>query len=185
MGAIEAAVKIKTDKLLRLSEQELVDCDLNSYGCEGGYFTNAFQYVVRYGITSEADYPYLEAKKFCKRTRTKRYAKLSGWTRLPENNETEIMKAVAQQPVVARIHVTQLFRHYQTGIFNDQACTDELNHCVVIVGYGKSKDGTKFWLVRNSWGPSWGAGGYMRIAREVPGHPRGVCGLAIFTGFPY
>ncbi|PKH93904.1 hypothetical protein CRG98_049809 [Punica granatum] len=56
-------------------------------------------------------------------------------------------------------------------------CMDKLDHAMDIIGYGTSEDETKYWFIRNSWGPSWGEGSYMKIAREVPSRSEGVCGL--------
>ncbi|KAK2632904.1 hypothetical protein EUGRSUZ_L00919 [Eucalyptus grandis] len=65
---------------------------------------------------------------------------------------------------------------YRHGVFNGD-CGSQLDHVVVVVGYGKSKDGIAFWKIRNSWGVAWGGGGYMRIQRGGGGS-KGMCGLA-------
>ncbi|GLT54448.1 hypothetical protein SLA2020_276470 [Shorea laevis] len=62
-------------------------------------------------------------------------------------------------------------------------CTNNLNHAVTIIGYGTTEDGTKYWLVKNSWGESWGENGYMRIQRDVDA-PEGLCGIAIDASYP-
>ncbi|XVE53077.1 hypothetical protein DITRI_Ditri02bG0175600 [Diplodiscus trichospermus] len=58
-----------------------------------------------------------------------------------------------------------------------------MSHAVTIVGYGTSEEGTDYWLIKNSWGPSWGENGYMRIQRNV-GTPGGLCGIAMKASYP-
>ena len=56
----------------------------------------------------------------------------------------------------------------RSGVFNDPSCpTDKVNHAVVAVGYGTDKTAGDFWIIRNSWGPSWGDKGYIRMKRGV------------------
>lgn len=81
------------------------------------------------------------------------------------NNEEALLQAVSQQPVSVRIEASGApFRHYSDGIF-DGECGTDLHHAVTIVGYGMSEEGTKYWVVKNSWGQNWGKGGYMKIKR--------------------
>ncbi|KAG7642267.1 Peptidase C1A papain C-terminal [Arabidopsis suecica] len=99
------------------------------------------------------------------------------------NNEEALVQAVSQQPVSMGIEGTgAAFRHYSGGIFNGECGTD-LHHAVTVVGYGMSEEGTKYWVVKNSWGETWGENGYMRIKRDVDA-PQGMCGLAILAFYP-
>ena len=67
------------------------------------------------------------------------------------------------------------------GVF-DGTCGTNLNHGVVVVGYG-NEDGRDYWIVRNSWGNTWGEAGYMRMARNIV-NPRGLCGIAMRASYP-
>ncbi|CAH2060960.1 unnamed protein product [Thlaspi arvense] len=108
---------------------------------------------------------------------------VSGYETVPMNNEEALLRAVSQQPVSVGIEgIGDAFRHYSGGIF-DGECGTDLHHAVTIVGYGVSEEGTKYWVVKNSWGQTWGEGGYMRIKRDV-GAPEGMCGLAILGFYP-
>ncbi|KAH0883792.1 hypothetical protein HID58_059888, partial [Brassica napus] len=82
----------------------------------------------------------------------------AGYETVPMNNEEALLQAVSQQPVSVRK------RCYSDGIF-DGECGTDLHHAVTIVGYGMSEEGTKYWVVKNSWGQNWGKGGYMKIKR--------------------
>ncbi|KAG6513522.1 hypothetical protein ZIOFF_023853 [Zingiber officinale] len=62
-------------------------------------------------------------------------------------------------------------------------CGTSLNHGVAVVGYGATQDGTKYWIVKNSWGTSWGEQGYIRMKRGIPNN-RGQCGIAMSPSYP-
>ena len=63
-------------------------------------------------------------------------------------------------------------------------CNANVNHAVAIVGYGGAGS-ADYWLLKNSWGTSWGEGGYMRLTRTVPtDEPEGVCGILLAGSYP-
>lgn len=62
-------------------------------------------------------------------------------------------------------------------------CTTDLNHGVAVVGYGVEADGTKYWIVKNSWGPSWGEQGYISMQRGIDAK-EGLCGIAMDSSYP-
>lgn len=68
------------------------------------------------------------------------------------------------------------------GVFTGH-CGTELDHGVAIVGYGTTLDGTKYWIVRNSWGPDWGEKGYIRMKRGIASKG-GLCGIAMEPSYP-
>merc|ERR1712050_184830 len=90
---------------------------------------------------------------------------LTGFVDVPKNNEVALQAAVASQPVSIGIQANKLpFQLYKGGVLSDPSCGTELDHAVLIVGYGV-EDGKSYWKVKNSWGPSWGEQGYIRLAR--------------------
>ncbi|CAH2064684.1 unnamed protein product [Thlaspi arvense] len=111
-------------------------------------------------------------------------ATINGCERVPENDEKALLKAVSQQPVSVAIDGSGLaFMHYKSGIFGGENCLTDRNHAVTIVGFGTSEEGTKYWLLKNSWGESWGENGFVRIMRDVEA-PQGMCGLAQLAYYP-
>lgn len=93
------------------------------------------------------------------------------------------MKAVANQPVSVAIDASGSdFQFYSSGVFTGQ-CGTELDHGVTAVGYGTADDGTKYWLVKNSWGTTWGDNGYIRMQRDIDAK-EGLCGIAMQASYP-
>ena len=184
-GAVEGINAIRTGKLVSLSEQQLVDCDRHDAGCSGGLMDFGFEYILNNGgIDLESDYPYHAEQGYCNARKEGRHAvTIDGYEDVPHNDEQALMQAVARQPVAIAISAGDRdFQLYVGGIF-DGPCSTELNHGVLIVGYG-SDNGKDFWIVKNSWGPAWGVdGGYIRLARNIA-DPRGQCGVAMQPSYP-
>lgn len=171
---LESAYAIKTGDLEILAPQELVDCDTNSFGCSGGYPELALQYVEDHGLNLEKDYPYQAADGQCHETDSK--YKLDQCFDVPTNDEALLKKAVSKAPLTVVIEADQrVFQFYKSGVITADSCGQNLDHAVQLVGYG-TENNVDYWLVRNSWGESWGEGGYVKLERnsDVQG---GTCGI--------
>ncbi|KAL4377855.1 hypothetical protein GQ457_02G018320 [Hibiscus cannabinus] len=164
VAAMEGVTKLTTGKLISLSEQELVDCDTKGedHGCHGGFMDDAFQFILKNkGLTTESNYPYMGVDGTCNTNEEANHAAtINGF-------EDALQKAVANQPVSVAIDAGGFeFQFYSDGVFTGP-CGTQLDHGVTVVGYGEDGDGTKYWLVKNSWGSSWGEEGYVRMQRKV------------------
>ncbi|KAH0454864.1 hypothetical protein IEQ34_016788 [Dendrobium chrysotoxum] len=171
VAATEGINQIKNGKLISLSEQELIDCDVNgqNQGCNGGLMDDAFKFIIdNGGINTEINYPYKAADGSCNSNKESNSAvKISGFEDVPSNSEASLLKAVSIQPVsVALDGGDPNFQHYAGGIFTGP-CDTELDHAVTAIGYGINTDGTKYWLLKNSWGTSWGDHGYIKMQRDI------------------
>ena len=99
---------------------------------------------------------------------------LSGWPARAQ--------AVAHQPVSVAIEADEReFQLYQGGVF-DAPCGTALDHGVLAVGYGVD-NGTRYWIVKNSWGDAWGDAGYIRLVRGIA-NSAGQCGIAMQARVP-
>ena len=170
MAATEGVTQLTTGKLISLSVQELVDCDIKGedQGCEGGLMENGFEFIIQNGgIATEANYPYQGADGTCNtKEEASHAAKIKGYEIVPANSENAFLKAVANQPVSVSIEASgSAFQFYSSGVFTGE-CGAMLDHGVTAVGYGTTSDGTKYWLVKNSRGTSWGEEGYIRMQRD-------------------
>ncbi|KAL1568331.1 vignain-like [Salvia divinorum] len=185
--AVEGINYIKTKKLVSLSEQQLVDCDIESYnmGCDGGLMDLAFEYIeLNGGLTSSKIYPYKANDGVCDHKKEKAIVvSINGYEAVPVNNEGALLKVAANQPVTVSIEAGgHDFQFYSKGVFAGK-CGTELDHGVAIVGYGTAVDGTKYWIVRNSWGADWGEKGYVRMKRGIK-DKCGQCGIAMEAYYP-
>jgi len=188
-GAIEGAWAISTGKLVDLSEEQLVECatgvSYGSHGCSGGQMEGAFKYVIEHGQCSLSAYPYTSGtgkSGACQKCTS--VAHLSSCSDVKPNDQLSLKAAVAQQPVAIAIEAdTRYFQSYSSGVLTSSSCGTNLDHGVLIVGYGE-ESGQKYWLVKNSWSESWGQNGYVKIARSESTNDAGICGIAMQPSFP-
>lgn len=179
VGALEGAYQIATGQKVELSEQELLDCTTNNNGCKGGFMTNAFEFIIENGgISTESDYPYETQQDTCRSQELTPAVKISSYQVVPES-ETALLQAVTQQPVSIGISASQEFQFYQGGTYQG-SCADRINHAVTAIGYGTDEQGQNYWLLKNSWGTSWGKNGFMRIIRGTGGH----CDITKLSSYP-
>lgn len=185
-GAIEGAWAITKGQLVDLSEQQLVDCatgiSYGSHGCNGGQMEGAFKYVVEHGQCSFDSYPYTAKDGSCNNCSS--VAHISYCSAVKPNDQISLKGAVAQQPVAIAIEAdTRYFQSYSSGVLTSSNCGTNLDHGVLIIGYG-SENGIDYWLVKNSWGTTWGEDGYVKIARSNSTSDVGICGIAMDPSFP-
>jgi len=100
---------------------------------------------------------------------------------VPKNSKSQLMARIAQQPTAVTIEADQpVFQQYTSGIITSAACGTGLDHAVLAVGYGTEK-GQDYYLVKNSWGATWGENGYVRIAATADGD--GICGIQMYASY--
>ncbi|EDQ87660.1 uncharacterized protein MONBRDRAFT_21591 [Monosiga brevicollis MX1] len=180
-GSVEGAHAIATGKLVSLSEQQLMDCSTRygNHGCNGGLMDYAFEYVIANGgLDTEEDYPYTAEDGKCNTEKEKKHAaEIHGFRNVPKEHEDQLAAAVSIGPVSVAIEADQAgFQHYTSGVF-DGKCGTSLDHGVLVVGYSDD-----YWIVKNSWGKSWGEEGYIRLKRGVD--KKGMCGITMQASYP-
>jgi len=175
---LESHYAIKTGKLVTLSEQQILDCTPNpdecggTGGCQGGTAELAYARITELGgLTTEADYPYVSGsgRDFtCKTPIPTPAVKVSNYTKLPENEYDPLLNAVATVGPIAISVDAGSWGRYSNGVFDGcNQKSPDIDHAVVLVGYGTDTKLGDFWLVRNSWGSSWGEKGYIRLKRST------------------
>ncbi|XP_030056019.1 dipeptidyl peptidase 1 [Microcaecilia unicolor] len=180
MGMLEARVRIRTNNTQQpiFSPQQVVSCSEYSQGCDGGFpYLIAGKYIQDFGIVEEECFPYLgrdspcTVKSDCYRYYTSEYHYVGGF--YGGCNEA-LMKheLVKSGPLSVAFEVYDDFLHYKGGIYHHTGLRDPFNpfeltnHAVLLVGYGSDPHtNVNYWVIKNSWGTSWGEEGYFRIRR--------------------
>jgi len=187
-GALEGACAIKNKKLVSLSEQQVMDCSwqYGNNGCNGGMFDRAFAYIAQQGgLDTEASYPYTGQESYkCKFNPNTVGGTVSNFYYVNQFDENALAAVLAVKgPVAIAINAGMRdFQFYHTGVYDNPACDPQnLNHGVLAVGYGTHEaSGKDYFLVKNSWGPEWGDGGYIKMRRNRDNQ----CGIASYASIP-
>lgn len=164
---IESSYLIKNGKLYDLSEQQIIDCSssFGNGGCDYGFYRYSLNYVIRNGITLEQYYPYIDKSSNCK-TKITNTVSVQSFFAYNGNSCTILESTLKKRPVMVSIDaLNPYWQFYSSGILSK--CGNTLNHAVQVIGYSSFSNGTTFYLVKNSWGSSWGEGGKIRIDRKA------------------
>jgi cathepsin L len=181
-GSLEGAYFNKYNNLLSFSEQQLVDCagSEGNMGCNGGLMDYAFQYWIKNGgACLEGDYPYTARDGSCKKTCTAK-AQVASFVDVKANDEKDLGDQLQKGPVSVAIEADQaVFQYYKSGVI-ESGCGRNLDHGVLLVGYvGQPSADAGYWVVKNSWGTSWGAKGFVNIRAF-----KNMCGIATENSYP-
>jgi len=183
--AIESAwiISGKGNDTLRLSPQQIVDCDEDDSGCEGGFPTTAYEYVISAGgLESKASYPYTGQDGTCSFKKNKIVASISDWNWASNYlySETELQQSLVQVGPISICVDAASWIDYKGGIMTWEDCAwiNLLDHCVQLVGYNNTGD-YPYWIVRNSWGVDWGIEGYIYLTMWSD-----TCGIAHYPSYP-
>jgi len=185
-GSIEGAYALAKGMLHSVSEQNLMDCSTayGNQGCNGGLMNSAFQYVIaNKGIDTEQSYPYLTKQGTCHFTTANIGATITNYKNVAAGNEAALIAAINQQPVSVAIDASQnSFQLYKTGVYYEPKCSStRLDHGVLAIGYGTDDTtGTDYYIVKNSWGTSWGTAGFIQMSRNKANN----CGIATQASWP-
>jgi len=186
-ATVESHIALSTGLLFSLSPEQLVACAPNTDhcggvgGCEGSIPELAYDYLIQEGgFAEEWSYPYYSFNgrtTQCRNQSITPAAGIAGYVKLKENNASAVMAALATVGPLAINVDASTWKDYESGVY-DGCSYDEMDidHVVVLVGYGTDEEtGQDYWLVRNSWSPSWGEKGYIRLKRDpVDSTPCGV-----------
>ncbi|XP_031333665.1 cathepsin L1-like [Photinus pyralis] len=188
-AAVESQTAIKTGKLQDISPQEVLDCSqvepYENYGCDGGSLEPAYDYIKSKGVVSDQSYPYTATTgEKCNASPDQVSANIKSYVTIQEGDEEALKEALSNiGPIAVGMDASsENWQFYGGGIYYEPDCKsaiENLNHAVTLVGYGE-ENGMKYWIVKNSYGTSWGENGYAKIARNETNH----CGIASYAVYP-
>jgi len=165
VGIMESAILIKERKRVDLSEQYLISCNTSGWGCKKGWWAHG--YHINPGAIMERCFPYQAAEVPCKSNCPHRY-KIDSWFFINSKDSIPYVESIQGAilkygPIAASVAVDKYFIAYSGGVFN-RNYEAVPNHAVILVGWDDTQN---CWILKNSWGTSWGESGYMRIGYNI------------------
>merc|ERR1712211_63171 len=176
VGGLEGAWEIGTGTLTSMSEQQFVDCSKANLGCNGGSMESGFQYAEGVAVATESSYPYTVRDGSCKSSGYSTAIPRGGVTGYKSvgASTSSLQSALQHGPVSVAIEADQMsFQGYSGGVITS-GCGTQLDHGVTAVGYTSD-----YFIVKNSWGASWGNNGYVYISTSG-----NVCGIHSDASYP-
>jgi cathepsin L len=184
--AAETAYFLAKGKLLSFSESNLNDCVKTCDGCDGGWAYVAYDWILGQQdgyFMLESDYPYKPVQGSCKFDRSKGFGPMTGYMVGTPGSEQDLHDKVTNvgAATIAIDASNWSFQLYTSGVYDEPSCsTSYLDHEVGCIGYGTTSGGVDYWIVRNSWGTSWGISGYIWMSRNKNNQ----CGIATEPYYP-
>lgn len=177
VGVLESDILLHEGVEVDLSEQWLVSCNQDAWGCGGGWWAHDYHKCAGgstdphgdSGAVLETDFTYTAYDEDCRGPYEHPYC-IDSWAYVGSDNDIPSVESIKQTildhgPVSVAVFVDEAFRAYSGGVFNAYGY-GEVNHAVILVGWDDNQGANGVWIMRNSWGPDWGEGGYMRIEYE-------------------
>ncbi|KAL6050146.1 E3 ubiquitin-protein ligase HTD1 [Balamuthia mandrillaris] len=180
---IESAWYLAGNSLPVLSEQQIVDCDTTDQGCNGGYPTSAYDYIMNAGgLEAEKQYPYEARDGQCQFQKGKVVASIKNYlSATSSKNETQMQMVLYNQGPLSVCVAATSWQTYQGGVVT--SCDKMMDHCVQATGFKnmEGKDGKTYpvWAIRNSWSTDWGMDGYIYLERN-----KDMCDVAELATIP-
>ena len=167
IGQIESHLKIYYGQDLNLSEQQMILCNPYGADCNGGWASAVYNVAMTYGAVHEEAIPYSGGTtSSCTQSSYLPFGFVTSWHYV-SNNVTQIKNALLEGPVCSAFNADEPFPSYGTGCYTDNV-GPYTNHLILIVGWDdRACGGTGGWICKNSWGPSFGMGGYFTIKYGV------------------
>jgi len=168
---------------LNLAPQQIVDCDNYDGGCNGGETGTAYDYVISAGgLEGEASYPYQGQDGTCEFSASEVVAKIGSWNYATEwYSETTLQQNLVSWGPLSICVDASNWQDYASGVMTWEQCAyvNLLDHCVQLVGYATDPSDGPYWIVRNSWGTSWGVDGFIYLEMWAD-----TCGIAHQATWP-
>lgn len=167
VGNIEGVNFVQNNVLTPLSVEELLDCDTNDNGCNGGFMTSAFEWLLQKqggNIMTDSSWPYMNGASNCTYVGKTVGATLTSYQSLAQSEATLTTFTATYGPIAVAVDATS-WQLYESGVLTD--CTyQSLDHGVLVVGYNNDAN-PPYWILKNTWGTEWGMNGYIYVEKGV------------------
>ncbi|XP_059778314.1 cathepsin O isoform X1 [Balaenoptera ricei] len=176
VGAVESACAIAGQPLEALSVQQVLDCSYSNHGCNGGSPLNALNWLskMQVKLVRDSEYPFKAQNGLCRYFSDSHFGfSIKGYSAYDfRDHEDEMAKALLTLgPLIVVVDAVS-WQDYLGGIIQHHCSSGEANHAVLVTGFDKTGS-TPYWIVRNSWGTSWGIDGCVHV--KMGGN---ICGIA-------